>query len=291
MFSYEDVPSVDREELYYGMKNHHHGGVNSPHYGGSDSPYFFGCGTSHMHGGGGFRPPVPLPTMLPVYPSTWERGYYHSRLNRILEDPDDSLTPYDLKGTGTKMMSSVKYGPVREFVRSPPSENMHTYYPYSISIVDDRDLGMIRGREMSYGDEDIIPMSPGVMGMEGFGRGDDGEGRKRKYEDIEDLDIPNGFKLPASKSPIMEAMAYCAIMKWGIEILQCQDQTDETTAKVIFRVLDFDLYYKYSCIICSKQNPTEDIGSRVKSLRRWFVNFPKKKGQKRKPTFLFRGKT
>jgi len=281
MFYDEVQPTVDRDELYgYGshMKSY-----------GSGDPYFFGggCGTSHMRGGGGFRPPVPLPRMLPVYPS-YGRGYYNGRLDRIVEDPDDSLTPYDLNGRGTKIMT-VKYGPVREYVRSPPSENMHTYYPYTIE--DRENMVMMRGgREMNYGEEEVIPMSP-VMGMEVFGRGEDGEGRKRKYEDIEDLEVPNGFKLPASKSPIMEAMAYCAIMKWGIEILQCQDQTDESTAKVIFRVLDFDLYYKYSCLICSKQNPTEDIGSRVKSLRRWFVNFPKKKGQKRKPTILFRGKT
>jgi hypothetical protein len=100
------------------------------------------------------------------------------------------------------------------------------------------------------------------------------------------VDLPHGFKLPASKSPIMEAMAYCAIKKWGIEILDCKDKTEDSPAIVVFKVLDFEMYYKYSCMICSKQNPTEDIGSRVKSLRRWFTNFPKKRDRKENPQFI-----
>jgi len=102
---------------------------------------------------------------------------------------------------------------------------------------------------------------------------------KRKIEDVEDS--PNGFKLPVSKSPIMEAMSYCAIMGWGIELEECKD--DPPT--VIFKVTDFDKYYRYSSEICSKQNPTEDIGARVKSLKRWFTNFPKKKDRKDNPQF------
>jgi len=98
---------------------------------------------------------------------------------------------------------------------------------------------------------------------------------------LEDEDEPeDGYKLPASKSPIMEAMSFCAIKKWGIEIEECKDKTEDSEALVIFRVTDFEKYYKYSTMICSKQNPTEDIGSRVKSLRRWFTNFPKKKDRK-----------
>jgi len=116
--------------------------------------------------------------------------------------------------------------------------------------------------------------------------------RKRKFEyDDEDLEVPEGFKLPASKSPIMEAMAYCAIKRWGIEIVETQDQTDKNPARVIFRVLDFDQYYKFSCIICSKQNPTEDVGSRVKSLRRWFTNFPKKRDRRDNPQFYLEVKS
>jgi len=90
-------------------------------------------------------------------------------------------------------------------------------------------------------------------------------------------DPTGGFKLPASKSPIMEAMVVCALNGWGIDIITNNRPTSATPAEVIFRVTDFNRYYKISRAICSKQRPTDDLGSRIKSLRRWFVNFPKKK--------------
>jgi len=78
-------------------------------------------------------------------------------------------------------------------------------------------------------------------------------------------------KLQASKSPIMDALVYCALNRWGIELLE--DNGDN----IRFRVLDFQKYYKYSAIICAKQNPTEDIASRIKALKRWFPDFPTKR--------------
>jgi hypothetical protein len=87
------------------------------------------------------------------------------------------------------------------------------------------------------------------------------------------------FKLPASKCPIMEATAFCAIKNWGISVAVSSPN------EVVFSVTDFDKYYKISRSICSKQHPTEDIGSRVKSLRRWFSSFPKKKERKEHPHF------
>jgi len=87
------------------------------------------------------------------------------------------------------------------------------------------------------------------------------------------------FKLPASKCPIMEATAFCAIKNWGISVAVSSPN------EVVFSVTDFDQYYKISRSICSKQHPTEDIGSRVKSLRRWFSSFPKKKERKEHPHF------
>jgi len=117
---------------------------------------------------------------------------------------------------------------------------------------------------------------------------EDKKSKKRKFSDacLSEVEIPDGFKLPASKSPIMEAMSYCAINKWGIEIHECKDDSDGSPASVIFKITDFEVYYRYSSTICSKQNPTEDIGSRVKSLRRWFTNFPKKRERKDNPQFL-----
>jgi len=64
---------------------------------------------------------------------------------------------------------------------------------------------------------------------------------------------------------------YCALNKWGIHLETISEN------KIIFRVTDFDKYYKNSNIICSKLNPTDDIGSRIKTLQRWFVDFPTSK--------------
>jgi len=113
----------------------------------------------------------------------------------------------------------------------------------------------------------------------------------RSYSDIMDTEEDGGFpeehsseenvemfekelskvKLQASKSPIMDALVYCALNRWGIELLE--DNGDN----IRFRVLDFQKYYKYSGIICAKQNPTEDIASRIKALKRWFPDFPTKR--------------
>jgi len=81
------------------------------------------------------------------------------------------------------------------------------------------------------------------------------------------------FKLPTSKSPIMEAMVYCALHKWGIEL----EQHDKATQQIVFKVVDFEKYYRLSCSICSKQTPSEDIRSRMKALQRWFTSFPSRR--------------
>jgi len=78
-------------------------------------------------------------------------------------------------------------------------------------------------------------------------------------------------KLQASKSPIMDALVYCALNRWGIVLLE------ENGDNIRFRVLNFQKYYKYSAMICAKQNPTEDIASRIKALKRWFPDFPTKR--------------
>jgi hypothetical protein len=78
------------------------------------------------------------------------------------------------------------------------------------------------------------------------------------------------FKLPSSKSPIMEALVYCSINKYGIEL----KELNTTSNRILFYVSDFNVYYKQSCMICSKQSPSEDIRARMKALQRWFVTFP-----------------
>jgi len=89
-------------------------------------------------------------------------------------------------------------------------------------------------------------------------------------EEDGDISSIRDFKLPASKSPIMEAMVVCGLNGWGIEITKNEPE-------IIFKVTDFNRYYRISRVICSKQRPTDDLGSRIKALKRWFVDFPKKK--------------
>lgn len=81
----------------------------------------------------------------------------------------------------------------------------------------------------------------------------------------------DAIKLKASKSPIMDALVYCALNGWGIKLTQ-EDGDD-----IQFQVVDFKKYYKYSARICAKQNPTEDQASRIKALKRWFPDFPTKR--------------
>jgi len=262
--TYEElIPVENRNDYYYGGSIPNQ--LTSNDYPGDFG--FYGCGNSIRS----YR--TISPNLLSFGYSPYDRSFipsrqrYYSYLDPIGEE--DGSLPYDLNGTGTKISTNLG----REYVRnSPPSENMHSYYPPIRN----------QGIEIKY------EVYPPLNLMDPYGEDKETMNeRKRKLEEENDFDdIPmGGWKLPASKSPIMEAMAFCAIKRWGIEILQCQDQTDDAPAKVVFRVLDFELYYKYSCAICSKQNPTEDLGSRVKSLRRWFVNFPKKRDRRENPNF------
>jgi len=87
-------------------------------------------------------------------------------------------------------------------------------------------------------------------------------------------DLPNGLeniKLTPSKSPIMDALVYCALNNWGIRLVR--EEGDD----IQFEVTNFSQYYTISARICSKQNPTEDQSSRIKSLKRWFPDFPSKR--------------
>jgi len=76
------------------------------------------------------------------------------------------------------------------------------------------------------------------------------------------------FKLQSSKSPVIDALVYCALMKIGLTLIE------DSSSLVQFRIHDFPLYYNKSAGICSKANPTDDVYSRVKALQRWFPDFP-----------------
>lgn len=85
-------------------------------------------------------------------------------------------------------------------------------------------------------------------------------------------------RLEVSKSPIIEALVYCAFSGWGIDLL------DDSSDDISFRVWDFTKYYEMSALICSKQRPTEDETSRVKALKRWFPDFPSSRERRRSDT-------
>jgi len=83
------------------------------------------------------------------------------------------------------------------------------------------------------------------------------------------FELTRSFKLPVSKSPVMESMVFCALNKWFIHI-------KENDSRIVFQVADFHGYFRVSSAICSKHAPSDDIRSRMKALQRWFVTFPSK---------------
>jgi len=119
----------------------------------------------------------------------------------------------------------------------------------------------------------IAPMSTGTSNVDM--KKEELNPLKRKYSEISDgttSDEPDPeFKLKPSKSPIIDALVYCALKGWGINMECISDE------KILFKVTDFHKYYKHSNAICSKLNPTDDIGSRIKTLQRWFGDFPSSK--------------
>jgi len=104
-------------------------------------------------------------------------------------------------------------------------------------------------------------------------------------DDLKALEFNSKFTLPTSKSPIIEAFAFCAAHNWGVSIIHNFPDTLESHASVLLLVTNFAQYYRFSSAICSKQHPTKDVGARIKALKRWFVNFPQKKERKTKSSF------
>jgi hypothetical protein len=78
-------------------------------------------------------------------------------------------------------------------------------------------------------------------------------------------------KLAISKSPVMEALVFCALKGWGIHLIR------NAGPDITFKVDDFELYCKKSQQICSKQHPTSDRQARIKALKRWFPDFPNRR--------------
>jgi len=91
-------------------------------------------------------------------------------------------------------------------------------------------------------------------------------------------------KLSASKSPIMEALIYCAFNSWGVEIVKQGSDGEwipdpdfglnSRNGVIAFKFSDFDLLS--SCLerVNSKNKPTTDPSARIKALKRWFDGIP-----------------
>jgi len=86
-------------------------------------------------------------------------------------------------------------------------------------------------------------------------------------------EIVGDTRLETSKSPILDALVYCALKGWGVRITKNEGDDIRIT------VDDFQKYYACSAAICSKEHPTEDQSSRIKALRRWFPDFPAKQDE------------
>lgn len=111
------------------------------------------------------------------------------------------------------------------------------------------------------------------------------EGRGQRYRNPSDgpsLDpetfasvkqLVGDFRLDTSKSPILDALIYCALKGWGMRLTKNEGDDIRIT------VDDFQQYYRCSAVICSKEHPTEDQAARIKALRRWFPDFPAKQDE------------
>ena len=85
--------------------------------------------------------------------------------------------------------------------------------------------------------------------------------------------------LPASKTPILDATAFCAELKIGAE----RDVDPES-----IRITDFNTFISQLKVYCPKQHQTQNDEARIKALRRWFDGIPNKK--KRKESFVIKMK-
>lgn len=76
--------------------------------------------------------------------------------------------------------------------------------------------------------------------------------------------------LNPSKSPVVEALAFCVVMRIGAY------QTPELEKRNQIAVTDLYLFLEGIKHFCTKKNPTEKEEARVKSLKLWFNSIPKR---------------
>jgi len=212
------------------------------------------------------------PQSFPFMENSWEEPLPFVKPDPQVTAKNGMAVPQPYDDESSELDFALSFNP-------EPQQYTHTQpYPYYAQPAQ-YNIAAVYPQTMAYGQTPLTPIKAPK--------------RHRVVEDDDDIDFSaldsepidfgeeedptGGFKLPASKSPIMEAMVVCSLNGWGIELATNNRATSSTPAEVVFRVTDFNRYYKISRTICSKQRPTDDLGSRIKSLRRWFVNFPKKK--------------
>jgi hypothetical protein len=74
--------------------------------------------------------------------------------------------------------------------------------------------------------------------------------------------------LPTSKTPIMDALVYCAYKKLSINI----HRNDQDAIQ--FQVTNWVSFLKNCELVSNKPRPTTEVSSRLKTFRRWFDGIP-----------------
>jgi hypothetical protein len=74
-----------------------------------------------------------------------------------------------------------------------------------------------------------------------------------------------------SKSPVIDALVYCALMGYGVRLVT------DIPDLIEFQIDDFTLYFNKSNDVFPKHYPGENVCDRIRVLRRWFPNFPSSK--------------
>jgi hypothetical protein len=73
--------------------------------------------------------------------------------------------------------------------------------------------------------------------------------------------------LAKSMSPVFDALVYCAVRGWGVQLVAGMPST--------LYFWDFPLYYHCAALVCRKKCPTRSVDARVKAIKRWFSGVPR----------------
>jgi len=69
-------------------------------------------------------------------------------------------------------------------------------------------------------------------------------------------------RLGLSKSPVLDALVYCALNHWGLQFVN--DKVPTRDERIAFIVDNFEYFLQCATSINSKNRPTNDTASRIK---------------------------